>query len=305
MTRASGEPPPTQAPAAEPPEPVTPSDAVAAGADDVEAAADDVEPEADLHTVDLISDELRLARAQLDAGQPALAEGTVRRRIAVREADGTTGDEELDALRVLLAESLWRQGRLVGARAALDAVRPGSPQRRLPIVLLVEAESLAAAGEPDRAAGALERVIAAIGVDEAHALRSGVPGRLTWPLPGELLPSPTRAARPPWSSAADASQAAGDATPAEEDARTAAARVRLEEARVAYVAGDLGRGDAEMSIAVRLDQELAPDGVAIIEPTLGGQPAPERLLLYGDLLRAAGRRVEADRAYDRAAGRPG
>ncbi len=119
------------------------------------------------------------------------------------------------------------------------------------------------------------------------------------------MPSPTRATRPPWSPAADGGDAPGDATPAEEDARTAAARVRLEEARVAYVAGDLGRGDAEMSIAVRLDQELAADGVAIMEPTLGGKPGSERLLLYGDLLRAAGRRVEADRAYDRAVGRPG
>jgi hypothetical protein len=257
---------------------------------------------ADVHTVDLVSDELTLARAQLDAGQPALAEGTVRRRIAVREAGDTTGDEELDALRVLLAEALWRQGRLVGARAALDAVRQGSAQRRLPIVLLIEAESLAAAGEPDRAAGALERVIGSIGVDEAYALRAGVPGRLTWPLPGELLPTPARAARPPWSSPAGEADVS---TPAEEDARTAAARVRMEEARVAYVAGDLARGDGEMSIAVRLDPALAGDGVAIMEPTLGGQPGSDRLLLYGDMLRAAGRRVEADRAYDRAANRPG
>jgi hypothetical protein len=75
----------------------------------------------------------------------------------------------------------------------------------------------------------------------------------------------------------------------------------MEEARVAYVAGDLARGDGEMSIAVRLDAALAPDGVAILEPTLGGQPASERLLLYGDLLRAAGREIEANRAYDRAA----
>ena len=73
--------------------------------------------------------------------------------------------------------------------------------------------------------------------------------------------------------------------------------------RVAYVAGDIERGDGEMSIAVRLDHELAADGVAIMEPTLGGQPNAERLLLYGDLLRAAGRRVEADRAFDRAADR--
>ncbi len=267
----------------------------------VEADAQ-VEVADEVHTVDLVSDELRLARAQLDAGLPALAEGTVRRRIAVREADDTTGDDELDALRVLLAEALWRQGRLVGARAALDAMRPGSPQRRLPMVLLVEAESLAAAGEPDRAAGALERVVAAIGVDEAYTLRAGVPGRLTWPLPGELLPSPARAARPPWSSPPEGVE---DAAPGEEDARNAAARARLEEARVAYVAGDLARGDAEMSIAVRLEQALAADGVAIMEPTLGGQPGSDRLLLYGDLLRAAGRRVEAERAYDRAADRPG
>ena len=52
-----------------------------------------------------------------------------------------------------------------------------------------------------------------MGVDEAYALRAGVPGRLTWPLPGELTPSPS-SARPPWSQAADEP----DATPAEEDA---------------------------------------------------------------------------------------
>ena len=69
------------------------------------------------------------------------------------------------------------------------------------------------------------------------------------------------------------------------------------------MAGDLVRGDAEMSLAVRLDPALAGDGVAILEPTLGGQPASERLLLYGDLLRAAGRRVEAEEAFDRAADR--
>jgi hypothetical protein len=71
------------------------------------------------------------------------------------------------------------------------------------------------------------------------------------------------------------------------------------------VAGDLARGDGEMSIALRLDLSLATDGVRIIEPTLGRQPAAERLLLYGDLLRAAGREAEAQRAYDRAADRRG
>jgi tetratricopeptide (TPR) repeat protein len=258
-------------------------------------------PEVDDHVIDLLPDELTLARAQLDAGQPALAEGTLRSRIAYREAEGPVADEELDALRALLAESLWRQGRLVSARSALEAMRPSSPHRRLPIVTLIEAEALAAAGEPDRAVGALERVITAIGIDEAHDLRAGVSGRLTWPLPADLRPQPARPPRPPWG--LPTSEDPSDAEPPDGDARTAAARGRLEEARVAYVAGDLVRGDTEMSLAVRLDPALAGDGVAILEPTLGGQPASERLLLYGDLLRAAGRRIEAEEAFDRAADR--
>ena len=256
---------------------------------------------ADDHVIDLLSDELTLARAQLDAGQPGLAEGTLRSRIAYREAEGPVADEELDALRALLAESLWRQGRLVSARSALEAMRPSSPHRRLPIVTLIEAEALAAAGEPDRAVGALERVVTAIGVEEAHDLRAGVSGRLSWPLPAELRPQPARPPRPPWGHPTIEDPAEAD--PPDGDARTAAARGRLEEARVAYVAGDLARGDTEMSLAVRLDPALAGDGVAILEPTLGGQPASDRLLLYGDLLRAAGRRVEAEEAYDRAADR--
>jgi hypothetical protein len=225
----------------------------------------------------------------------------VRARIAYREAEGPVVDDELDALRALLAESLWRQGRLVAARFVLEAMRPSSPQRRLPMVMLIEAEALAAAGEPDRAIGALERVVAAIGIDEAHDLRAGVSGRLSWPLPADLRPQPARPPRPPWGP--PATDEAADTDPEEGEARLAAARGRLEEARVAYVAGDLAGGDTEMSIAVRLDRTLAGDGVAILEPTLGGQPTQERLLLYGDLLRAAGRRVEADQAYDRAADR--
>ena len=278
-----------------------PSDDSTTGPEQAEEVDDQADAEVDDHVIDLLSDELTLARAQLDAGQPALAEGTLRTRIAYREADGPVADDELDALRALLAESLWRQGRLVSARFALEAMRPSSPQRRLPIVTLIEAEALAAAGEPDRAIGALERVVGAIGIDEAHDLRAGVSGRLSWPLPAELQPQPARPPRPPWTPPTTEDPAEADSP--DGDARTAAARGRLEEARVAYVAGDLGRGDAEMSIAVRLDRALAGDGVSILEPTLGGQPAPERLLLYGDLLRAAGRRVEADQAYDRAADR--
>jgi hypothetical protein len=54
-------------------------------------------------------------------------------------------------------------------------------------------------------------------------------------------------------------------------------------------------------VALRLDQRIATEGVALLEPTLSEEPGTERLLLYGDLLRAAGRGSEASIAYDRAA----
>lgn len=258
--------------------------------------------EGERQLVDTVTDELALARAQMAGGLPGLAEGTLRRRLALIEADGAGGgtDDEVDALRVLLAESLWRQQRPSAARAALDAVRAASPQRRLPIAMLIEAETLAAAGEADRAAGAQERLLAAIGPDEGFELLGGVPGRLSWPLPADMRPGPAREPRPPWSAAAAASEPAPEPP---DDQRVAAGRGRMEEARVAYVAGDRTRGDAEMSIAMRLDPALAADGVAIMEPTLGRQASAERLLLYGDLLRAAGRDAEAARAFDRAAKR--
>jgi hypothetical protein len=275
-------------------------DPATAPEDSAEAEAEEqpAEEEEERHVIDLVPDELGLARAQLDAGLAGLAEGTIRRRLAWLEGEEVGPDEETDALRALLAEALWRQGRHVGARQAIDGIRPGSPQRRLPMTMLVEAEALAAAGEPDRASGAMERVVEAIGVDAAFELQAGLPSRLAWPLPSELTAQPARPERAPWSPAAT--------RPSDEpvgDDRVAAGRLRLEEARVSYIAGKLAKGDGEMSIAVRLDPGLAADGVAILEPTLGRQPAAERLLLYGDLLRAAGRRVEADQAYDRAAAR--
>lgn len=272
---------------------------------EVRTPSDESVPDADgVQVIDLVPDELTLARAQLDAGQPGLAEGTLRRRLAWLEAEGAGVGDEPDALRALLAEALWRQARPMSARQSLEAIRASSPQRRLPMAMIVEAEALAASGEPDRAAGTMERVVAAVGADAVFELRAGAPGRLAWPLPGELEPRAPRPPRAPWSER-DASRDPGpdDSEPDEiDDERIAAGRARLEEARVAYVAGDRETGDAEMSIAVRLDPGLAADGVAILEPTLGRQPAPERLLLYGDLLRAAGREVEAAEAYDRAAG---
>lgn len=271
-------------------------------APDDEPADEAPDDEPDAHVIDLVPDVLALARSQVDAGLPGLAEGTVRRRLARLEADAIGGDDEPDALRVLLAEALWRQGRLAGARQALDAVRAGSPQRRLPIALLVEAESLAAMGERDRATGAMERVIAAVGVDAANELRGDLPSAIAWPLPSSLAPRPPEPGRAPWAPRRQGPRA----EPLEiDDERVAIGRSRLEDARVAYVAGELDRGDGELSLATRLAPSLAADGVAILEPTLGGQPPVDRLLLYGDLLRAAGREVEANEAYDRAAGQRG
>lgn len=254
----------------------------------------------DAHVVDLVTDELTLARSQLASGLPGVAEGTLRRRLARLEAEGAGIGDEADATRAVLAEALWRQHRPLAARAALDQIRPSSPQRRLPMTMLIEAESLAVAGELDRATGTMERVVAAVGIDRADELRAGVPGRLSWPLPADLRPQPPAAGRPPWTPEPSAN-IGGESAGRPDDERATEARRRLEEARVAYVAGDLERGDTELGIAVRLDPALSADGVAILEPTLGGQPSAERLLRYGDLLRAAGRQVEAERAYDRAA----
>lgn len=244
--------------------------------------------------VDLIPDELSLARAQLAAGLLGMAEGVLRRHIARLDAGGRGAFEELDVARALLAETLWRQGRPLAGGAAVDAIRAGSLERRRPIVMLVEAEAMAASGEPDRAAALMERVIDSVGVDEAWRLRAGVPSRLAWPVPASMRPPQRRATPPP-----GAGVPTQPAPPSPE--RTAAAHARLEAARQAYSAGRDDEGDRELSLALRLDPRVAADGVGLVEPTLGPRPPADRLLLYGDLLRAAGRNPEASEAYDRAA----
>jgi hypothetical protein len=244
--------------------------------------------------VDLIPDELSLARAQLAAGLLGMAEGVLRRHIARLDAGGRGAFEELDVARALLAETLWRQGRPLAGGAAVDAIRAGSLERRRPIVMLVEAEAMAASGEPDRAAALMERVIDSVGVDEAWRLRAGVPSRLAWPVPASMRPPQRRASPPP-----GAGLPPQPAPPSPE--RTAAAHARLEAARQAYSAGRDDEGDRELSLALRLDPRVAADGVGLVEPMLGPRPPADRLLLYGDLLRAAGRNPEAAEAYDRAA----
>jgi hypothetical protein len=244
--------------------------------------------------VDLIPDELTLARAQLASGLLGMAEGSLRRHVARLDAGGRGVPEELDAARALLAEVLWRQGRPLAGGAVVDSIRAGSLERRRPIVLLVEAEAMAAGGDPDRAAALMERVIEAVGVDEAWRLRGGVPSRLAWPVPASMRATQRRPASPTAVAAATA------ATPPSPE-RTAAAHARLEAGRHAYNAGNDDEGDRELGLALRLDPRIAAEGVALVEPTLGPRPGAGRLLLYGDLLRAAGRSPEASEAYDRAA----
>jgi hypothetical protein len=245
--------------------------------------------------VDLIPDELALARAQLASGLLGMAEGSLRRHVARLDAGGIGALEELDAARALLAEVLWRQGRPLAGGAVVDSIRAGSLERRRPIVLLVEAEAMAAGGDPDRAAALMERVIDAVGVDEAWRLRGGVPSRLAWPVPPSM-----RAAAQPRPTGPTAG-ARGVPSPPASPERTAAAHARLEAGRFAYNAGNDHEGDRELGLALRLDPRVAAEGVALVEPTLGPRPSADRLLLYGDLLRAAGRSPEAAEAYDRAA----
>ena len=243
-------------------------------------------------TVDLLPDLLSLARAQLGSGLYGLAEGVLLRLIAGLEAACRGGLGELDAARSLLAECLWRQGRPLAAGTVVSGIRPTSLERRRPLVMLIEAEALAAGGDSDRAARLAERVVSAVGVDEAWKLRGGVATRITWPTPSSFRAPPRRpdaAAGPP----------AAPAAPTPE--RTAAAHARLEAARQAFTDGDLEEGDRQLAAALRLDPRIGPDGAAALEPTLEEESAAERLLLYGDLLRAAGREADATVAFDRAA----
>lgn len=248
--------------------------------------------DAPIEVVDLLPDQLALARAQLGSGLYGLAEGVLLRLIAGLEAAGKGGLDELDAARSLLAESLWRQGRPLAAGAAIEAIRPGSLERRRPIVTLIEAEAVAAAGDPDRAARLAERVVSTIGVDEAWKLRGGVATRITWPAPSSFR-SPAR------SGEGKAGTQGGPALPTPE--RTAAAHARVEAARQAFAEGELDEGDRQLAAALRLDPRTGPDGAAVLESTLEKEPPAERLLLYGDLLRAAGREADATTAFDRAA----
>lgn len=236
-------------------------------------------------TIDLFGDDLALARAQIGSGLFGIAEGTLRRRIRALSAMTRPG-EEMDVARLLLAEALWRQGRIAAAGAVVAEIRPRSPSRRKPLTLMIEAEALAAQGLADRAEPLVASVVSALGADGAWEMRQGAPTRLAWPHPPALDDSPPP---PPL------------AVAGEPAVRAEAARTRLAAARLAFADGDPEAGDRELAMAVRLDPAMAGEGLALFEPTLGPQPAADRLLLYGDLLRTAGRDAQASAVFDRAA----
>ena len=244
--------------------------------------------------IDLVPDELALARSQIASGLPGLAEAVLVRRIALLQAQGTQALDELDVARALLAEALWRQSRPIAAGAVAGRIRASSLERRRPLIVVIEAEALAATGQGEAATSLMRRILDEVGIDEAWRLRGGVASRLPWPLPPSL-----RARRP--AEVAAAQRGAEAAAAAIDPERTASAHARLEAARLAYGAADADRGDRELMVALRLDPRIAPEGVALLEPTLESEAPTERLLLYGDLLRAAGRGPEASAVYDRAA----
>ena len=246
------------------------------------------------YEIDLMPDELALARTQIASGLSGIAEAVLVRRVAILQSQGTAALDELDAARSLLAEALWRQGRPVAAGGVAGRIRASSLERRRPLVMMIEAEALAATGQGEAATRLMQRIVDEVGVDESWRLRGGVGSRLPWPVPSSLRPRRQ-------SEVAAARQGFEPGSAAVETERTASAHARLEAARQAYGAGDADRGDRELMVALRLDARIAPEGVAMLEPTLESEAPTERLLLYGDLLRAAGRGPEASAVYDRAA----
>lgn len=247
----------------------------------------DVQPDAAVSSGpgDLISDELTLARGQIEDGLEGLAERTLRRLLS--EADAAGSDPgAVDAMRGTLAEALWRQGRPRAAADVLAEVR-GDEVRRVPLMRAIEADAVAAAGDLERATAMMDALVGDVGVEVIWEIRAGVPSRLAWPQPVEL----------------SASDAAPDSAPQRTE-RHARARARLHAAREALAAGDGDAADDELALALRLDPASAGDGLALIEPHVHPSSSPRRHVVYGDLLAAMGRQAEADAAYERATGAP-
>ena len=246
--------------------------------------------------MELVSDEVRLGRGQLDSGLALLAERTLRRLLARLDAASADSGDAREEARAVLAEALWQQQRPVEAGRVLAAIHPSSPLRRRPISLVIEAEAAANAGHGERAQELMDRVLRTVGVERAWELRGGIPSRLPWPAPPRMRPLPVGVGGDGRRQPRAADRA--DAVPPQ---RAAAARARLESARDAFAEGDAQRGEEQLAVALRLDRATAPDALALLEPQGVDSSSTGRLLLYGDLLHAVGRHEEASAAYARAA----
>ena len=243
-----------------------------------------------VRTIDLVEDELALARAQLTraVGARERNRSPPHRRARGRRHDR---DEELDALRFLLCRGALATGRLVGAPrrarrgAAVECPAP------LPIVLLIEAESLAAAGEPDRAAGAL---------DARHRRSRGRTRMRFGRRPGSPHLAAAGRAHTVAVARAPAMVPAADETDATGGGGRGAAAARS--ARGGHASPTWPRHRTrrfEMSIAFRLDHELAPTASRSWSPRSGGQTNSERLLLYGRPAPRRGAPRRSRSAFDR------
>lgn len=245
----------------------------------IEARVDGAQPPR--APMDLLPDELMVARAQIEDGLAALAERTLR-RLLDEAARQSAAQESLDAPRALLAEALWRQGRPRAAGAVLADVR-GDGLRSAPLMRVIEADSVAAGGDPERATALMDALLEDVGVEVTWEVRGGVPSRLPWPDPAEL---------------SNGDVAAGRTGP--ESVREAEARARLHAGRQAFDEGEDGAAEDEIALALRLDPTTAGDALALVEPRVHASSSARRLILYGDLLAAIGRGAEAEAAYESA-----
>lgn len=218
---------------------------------------------------------LRLAHLHLRMGSLPLARA---------ELELLAGSGSLDAPGLVdLAEARWRTGDLDGAgTAAADALEQGAGD---PLALVIAAEAAAAAG---RRAEADELAATAMGGLETtlDALFAGMPRSQVWPGDPE---------------AEAISADATDELAGETGVPVAAAAAEaLAGGRAALAAGHVPDAALDLSVAIRLEPQLAAEVLAVIGD---GGADPFLALVAGDAMRLLGRDQEAAASYERARAR--
>jgi tetratricopeptide (TPR) repeat protein len=242
--------------------------------------------------------DLALARLHLRLGALSIA----RAELETLAGAGRLDDEGLTDL----AEARWRTSDLVGAgqaaQAALDAGREDL------VALIVAAEATAALGRPSEARRLAGRALetARVPMDRMFA---GMPRASIWPADPSDVPHDVSApAKSVATSTSDAVTGGGagsgpagatSGAPGADGAPaiSAVATGELDRGRAAIDAGDARTGALRLALALR----LAPSTAAAILEAIPARPTAELDLLRGDALRALGREVEAQQAYDRVA----